>query len=127
MLQEINERFKLIRKDKKLSQEKLGKLLKITKSAISRIESGQNGVSDQNIYSMCRELNVNENWLRHGISPIYLELKREEEITAWASKITRNDSNNPFIQEFAHVLTQLDTEDWKTLEKIVNFFAKKTD
>lgn len=62
----MNDRIKLIRKNKGLSQEEFGKRLSVTKASISRIEAGINNPSDQTIKLICSEFNVNENWLRTG-------------------------------------------------------------
>lgn len=62
----MNERIKLIRKKKKLSQEEFGKRLSVTKTSISKIEAGINNPSDQTIKLICSEFNVNEDWLRTG-------------------------------------------------------------
>ena len=62
----MNDRIKLIRKNKGLSQKEFGKRLSVTKASISRIESGINNPSDQTIKLICSEFNVNEDWLRTG-------------------------------------------------------------
>lgn len=62
----INERVKQLRSELGLSGEKFGARLGVGRSAISDIERCRNGLSEQNIKSICREFNVNENWLRTG-------------------------------------------------------------
>lgn len=62
----MNERIKAIRKALDLTMEQFGKRIGLSKSAISLIESGKNGTTDQTITSICREYNVNEHWLRTG-------------------------------------------------------------
>lgn len=58
------ERVKNIRVSLKLTMEKFGERLGVTKTAISRIENGERGLTEQMIKSICREFNVNEDWLR---------------------------------------------------------------
>lgn len=60
------ERVKNIRVSLKLTMEKFGERLGVTKTAISRIENGERGLTEQMIKSICREFNVNEDWLRTG-------------------------------------------------------------
>lgn len=62
----MNERIKAIRRALDLTMEQFGKRIGLSKSAISLIESGKNGTTDQTVTSICREYNVNENWLRTG-------------------------------------------------------------
>ena len=62
----IGERIKILRKEKCLSMEDFGAIIGMGKSAVSRIENGVNGTTDQTIRSICREFGVNEQWLRTG-------------------------------------------------------------
>ena len=61
-----NERVKEIRKAKGLTLEKFGSALGIGKTAVSKIEHGENALTEQNIKSICREFGINEVWLRTG-------------------------------------------------------------
>ncbi len=63
----MNERFKKVRKTLGLTQSEFGKSLGISNTAISKIEKGENNVSESNIISICREFGVNEEWLRTGV------------------------------------------------------------
>ena len=63
----MNERFKEVRKTLGLTQSEFGKRLGISNTAISKIEKGENNVSESNIISICREFGVNEEWLRTGV------------------------------------------------------------
>lgn len=63
----MNERFKKVRKTLGLTQSAFGKSLGISNTAISKIEKGENNVSESNIISICREFGVNEEWLRTGV------------------------------------------------------------
>lgn len=62
----MNERIKKLRKELGLSGEKFGEHIGVGKTAISRIENGSNNVTDQMFKSICREFNVNSDWLRTG-------------------------------------------------------------
>lgn len=70
----INERLKYLRKDiLKLSGEKFGDRLGVKKQAISKIEHGDNSLTEQNIKLICKEFNIREEWLRNGTGEIYIE------------------------------------------------------
>jgi len=69
----MNIRFKLIRKTLNLKQEEMGNKLGVTKATISRLEKGINNFTEQMIKSICREFNVNEEWLRNGTEPMFIE------------------------------------------------------
>lgn len=67
----MNERIKQLRKELGLTLEKFGERLGVGKTAISKIERGENGVSEQMLKSICREFNVREEWLRTGEEPMF--------------------------------------------------------
>lgn len=66
----INERIKEVRELKGMSQEALGKELGIGRSAISRIESGKNALTESNLRLLCDCLGVNRKWLLTGDGPM---------------------------------------------------------
>ena len=63
---EVNKRIKIIRKYYNLSQEKFGERIGVQKSQISRIETGKNSATSQVCLSVCREFNINQDWLKYG-------------------------------------------------------------
>lgn len=60
------ERVKEIRKELDLTLEKFGEKLGVTKVAISNIEKGNRNLTDQMAKSICREYNVNYDYLIYG-------------------------------------------------------------
>ena len=70
----INERVKEIRNENNLTLEKFGNRLGVGKTAISSIEHGINGVTEQMIKSICLEFGYCEDWLRDGTGPKKPEL-----------------------------------------------------
>lgn len=68
----MNERIKILRKTLGYSGEKFGSAIGVGRTAISLIESGKNNLTEQNIKSICREFNVNEDWLRNGNGDMFI-------------------------------------------------------
>lgn len=63
----MNKRIKELRLKLDLSQEEFGSKINIKSRAhISLLESGDRVVTDRIVNDICREFNVNENWLRYG-------------------------------------------------------------
>lgn len=60
------ERVNAVRTIKEMTMEQFGERIGIQKSAISKIEKDKVNLSEQTIKSICREFNVNEDWLRTG-------------------------------------------------------------
>ena len=123
-----NDRIKEVRQAKNLTLEKFGERVGVQKSAISKIEHGENAVSDQIRRAVCREFDVNEHWLRTGEGEMFIQKTRSDEISAFVGDILRDNSD--FRQKFISVLARMTMDEWVLLEKKVLELAeeiKKTD
>lgn len=119
-------RVKDIRKTLKLTQQEFGQRIGITNAAVSRIESGENGITEANILAIVREFNVSEDWLRTGEGEMFRTRSRDEEIAAFIGSITlRNDPGDDFKRRLIHVLARLSTEDWRLLEDLATRLAEE--
>lgn len=67
----INSRIIKLRKHLKLSQEEFGKKINVTRSAISNYEKGTRNIMTRVITDICREFNVNEEWLINGTGEMF--------------------------------------------------------
>ncbi|SET71310.1 helix-turn-helix transcriptional regulator [Lacrimispora sphenoides] len=74
---EMHDRIKELRKkDLKMSQEAFADRLGVTRDVIGNIELNRLARPDQKlslIKLMCREFNVNENWILEGLAPKFIE------------------------------------------------------
>lgn len=70
----IYERIKYLRKNiLKLSQEDFSKKLGLSRSNIGNIEVGRINVTDRVVSDISTQYNVNEEWLRNGTEPMFIE------------------------------------------------------
>jgi len=67
----LNDRMKEIRKALGISQKEFGTKLGVTDAAICAIEAGRRNVTEQMVKSICREFNVNYDWLKEGIGEMF--------------------------------------------------------
>ena len=111
----MNERIKELRKALGLTLDKFGERVGLKKSSLSQIENGVNGVTDQLFKSICREFNVNENWLRTGEGEMFVQKTRDEEIAAFINGI--DGCTDSFKSRFIKMLASLDEDEWKVLEE----------
>lgn len=109
-----NERVKELRKSLGLTQEKFGERVGVKKNTISQIESGVNGVTDQLRLSVCREFNVNEDWLRTGEGSMFSEPDEDEEITKFLGDILSGQPD--FRRRLISVLSRMTPDEWALLE-----------
>ncbi len=63
---EMNDRIKQVRVDAGLTQEKFADRLGLKRNSVANYEIGRNVPLDAILLSICREFNINENWLRTG-------------------------------------------------------------
>ena len=68
------ERVNEVRKSLGLTLEKFGEKLGVTKTTISRIEKGVNNLTYQMAISICREYNVNYDYLMYGEGEMFDDL-----------------------------------------------------
>lgn len=117
----MNNRILEIRKDSKINQEEFGLRLNLTKNYISLIETGNRIPSDRTISDICREFNVNEEWLRNGTGEKYKE--KDGSFSELLSDL--EDSDDTFIKNLITVYMGLDEDSKKALRKIAENMAEK--
>ncbi len=113
----MNGRIKELRKYLHLTQDEFGEKLGIKKSAVSKIEKGENGVTDQMIKLMVKEFGVNENWIRTGEGEMFPEFDRTDAIAKLADDIM-TEVPDSFKSRLVTALAQMTDEQWTLLEDI---------
>ena len=56
-----------------MTQQDFAASIMISRSNLGNIETGAVGITERVITSICEKYNLNENWLRNGTEPIYVE------------------------------------------------------
>lgn len=118
------ERVKEVRKFRKMSMEQFGERLGVQKSAISKIEKGDRGLTEQMLKAICREFNVNEEWLRNGDGDMPRKLSEEEEIADLVSDVLENGKNNEFYGIILEIIRTYNELSPGSQEVIKNFSKK---
>lgn len=67
----MQNRVKKVRQSLGLSQESFGNSLGVTKTAICGIEAGRRSLTEQMAKAICREFNVNYDWLKEGTGDMF--------------------------------------------------------
>lgn len=115
----MNRRIKEVREHTKLTQEEFGKRIGSARNTIANYETGNRTPSNAVITSICREFNINEEWLRTGAGEMYKPL--DDKLSAYVSEIT--DGDDDFIKDFITVYMELDDTSKAALRKIADGMA----
>lgn len=122
----IGERIEILRKDLSMSRRVFGERLGVSESVIVNIEYDRLKRPDQkeSLYKLiCKEFNVNEEWLRTGNGEMFVPLTRNQLITDFATDLIMED--NTFKKRLVEALAKLDENDWEVLEKLAESLIKK--
>lgn len=122
----MKDRIKKIRKELDLTQQKFADRIGVKRNTVGQWECGINPLTDQTISSICREFNVNENWLRTGKGEMFIKQTRDEQIASFVGSIQSSEDDS-FKKRFISMLSSLDESEWEVLEKMVIMLHEKKD
>lgn len=123
MSDEIGTRVKKVRLRKGISQEQFGEIIGIKKAAISKIENGENSLSKGNLLAICRQFNVNKEWLINGNGEMFTPKSKEDEIRNFFENAISSESDIAKIQrKFISTLVSLDEEEWIVLDRFMKHY-----
>ncbi|MGO0987994.1 helix-turn-helix domain-containing protein [Clostridioides difficile] len=120
---DIKDRIKEIREDAGLSQKDFGSKVKLSRSQISCYEKGIRDATDRSIKDICREFDINENWLRFGEGEKHLISEKDSLLAEILAEITISD--NILIKETIIKLCELDEEYLDLINKLIDGLLKK--
>lgn len=115
------ERIKVLRKSLDLTMEKFGNRLGVKKNSVSQWENGINSLTDQMCKSICREFNVNEEWLRTGDGEMFII--PDDETAAIVSNLLEAKDNEFYntVLDVLRTYDQLSSES----QEVINHFCKE--
>lgn len=93
-------------------------------NTITNYETGLRTPTDAVLKSICREFNVNEDWLRTGEGEMFKPLSRSETIAKFAGELMK-DEDDSFRRQLVEALAQLDEKEWEVLAGIAKKLTKK--
>ena len=119
----MKDRIKKIRKEYKLTQVEFGERIGVKGNTITNYENGLRNPTDAVILSICREFNINENWLRTGTGEMYKEA--DDKLSSYVAEIVIG--NDEFIKDLITVYMELDDTSKAALKKIAYAMAEKRE
>ncbi len=121
----MKDRLKILRKTLKLTQEEFAARIGIKRNSYANYEIGRNKPIDAVVFSICREYGVSETWLRTGEGEMFLPCDDENKFLKWGHMIF-TDEKAAFQRRFAMMMTDFTSEQWKTLEEMVDRLADRS-
>lgn len=109
----IGERIRRLRKALDLTQQEFADRIGMKRNSIAQVETGRN-TSEQTIFSICREFNVSETWLRTGEGEMFVP-SPEESIDELVRAHGLDSLDRQIILEFI----KLKSEDREAVKKYV--------
>ena len=120
----MKDRLKKLRKTLDLTQQAFADRIGMKQNTIAQYEMGRTIPSDAIIFSICREFNVNENWLRTGEGDMFLKMSRDEQIEEFVGNLLQGEEDS-FKRRLISGLAALDENGWKVLEDFLDSIQKK--
>jgi len=118
----MNSRLKDIRKALRLTQKEFAARLGITDSGISRLEKGQNQLTDQLIRAICREYKVNYEYLKNGIGEMFVEVPQTV-VDELCAQYDLDEFDRIMIQEYL----KLDESSRNVLKAYIRSIMKRVE
>lgn len=117
----MNERIKMIREHYKLTQDEFGKRIGSARNTIANYESGNRSPSNSVVLSICREFNVNEDWLRDGTGEMF---RAEEENSIIAKATMLLGEKDPLFEAFIDTYSRLTPKNREILYQFMTDFSQ---
>lgn len=114
------ERVNEVRKSLGLTLEKFGEKLGVTKTTISRIEKGVNNLTDQMAKSICREYNVNYDYLMYGEGEMFDDLPQ-----TIVDELSAQYELNDFDKALVEMYVSLPAESRERIKEYMKQLVKK--
>lgn len=117
----MKNRIKQIRKSNNMTQVEFGEKVGVKGNTITNYENGIRNPTDAVILSICREFDINEEWLRTGKGEMKLISSPDEEIMKYVGLLLkdREDFVAQKIKRFIVGYEKLDADDKKVIEKLM--------
>lgn len=116
------ERVKEIRRSLKLTLEKFGERLGVGKTAISKIEKGENNLSSQMMKAICNEYRVNYEYLESGTGEMFSDVPQTV-VDELCAQYDLDDFDRIMLQEYL----KLDESSRNVLKAYIRSIMKRVE
>lgn len=101
--------------------------INVSQAFVSQLCSGSKQPSDRTISDICREFNVNEEWLRSGEGGPFKKLSKEEEIASYVEDLLSDGTENPLYEIILDIMRTYSELTPKSQEVLRDFSRRLLD
>lgn len=101
--------------------------INVSQAFVSQLCSGSKQPSDRTISDICREFNVNEEWLRSGEGEPFKRLSKEEEIASYVEDLLSDGTENPLYEIILEIMRTYSELTPKSQEVLRDFSRRLLD
>ncbi|MCI8957240.1 MAG: helix-turn-helix transcriptional regulator [Eubacterium sp.] len=127
----MKDRIKKLRKSLDMTQQEFANRIGVKRNTIGQYEIGRNEPIDTVINLICREFNVNEDWLRNGGSDenMFIKLTEDEELAMYTQILldSTDDIMADMIKDFIVVYEKLDNDSKQVLKNVAKSLLDKAN
>ena len=120
----LNDRISSVIETLGMKKTAFAERLNVSQAFVSQLCSGVKQPSDRTISDICREFNVNEEWLRNGTGEMFAEKTIDQELSEFAADLMA-DEEDSFKRRLIRALSKLNEEQWEVLEQIAKDLTQK--
>lgn len=108
---DIHGRLKYLREELNLTTRAFGAAINMSGGAITNMEKGARNITERTIRDICREYNVNSDWLINGIEPIFEDVTSDLDIDDEVKQLVRqycllNENDRDLIKKMIDSLAE---------------------
>ena len=122
----MNNRIKEIRDHFNLSRAAFGERLGVSGDVINNLERGRVDAKEHMILLICKEYDINEEWLRTGEGEMFSPINQEKELAKLTVDFLKSEPES-FRRRFISYLSKMSDEQWRMVEDMVNELATKKE
>lgn len=115
------ERIRVLRKSLGLTQTQFGAKIALKQTVIGQIENNQSPATPRTVRDICREFNVNEEWLSTGNGEMFRE-GTEDDAMAAIDRIMFGE--NELAKSVFKAFASLSDDEWTVVGKLIDQIQK---
>lgn len=122
----LNERIKKLRSELGLNQSEFGERIGVKKSVVSTLESGKTNLTTRNADLICKEFNVNRDWLLNGTGEMF-QPNSQDAVDALAEQYDLTPLERDMIENYCRLSKAQRLAFWDVMQKIIGSSAQSGD